>query len=99
MTWADAFAALLERERCALEAGDHPAVAACAAEKEQLLGAHDGASIEATQASDLVQRNRRNGQLARNGLRLVRQVLGTEAVGYGPRPPTAQAVGNLSKRA
>ena len=91
--------ALLERERVALEAGDPGAIDACVAEKDRLMSAFDGVAIPEDSARAIAEQNRRNGLLARSGLRLVRQVLGTDKVGYGPQRSAASAGGHLSKQA
>jgi len=91
--------ALLEREHLALEAGDHQGIDACVVEKERLMNAFDGVAIGEDLAGAMTELNRRNGHLARRGLRLVRQVLGTETVGYGPQRSAVHAGGHLSKQA
>ena len=90
MNAADRLQDLLSEEQTALRHGDAEAVFALAQEKEELVDQlrQDPPSSERLEA--LLTDNRRNGLLARSGLSLLNQVLGT-VPSYGPEPPKTAA--------
>ena len=76
MSAADLLAALLVKEEAALRRGDAEAVFLLAEEKEGLVIALQDDPPAADVLSDLIEKNRTNGMLARSGLALLNQVLG-----------------------
>jgi|MDSW01.1.fsa_nt_gb hypothetical protein len=81
-TAADLLDALLVEEETALRRGDAEAVLSCAHEKGALINRLMSEPPDTERLTALVEKNRRNGQLARAGLSLLNQVLGG-GVGYG----------------
>ena len=82
MTVVDRMRDLLQRERDALRAGDTERIIACAAEKEGVLVELVDMDLSRSEAQELGELNRFNGELARGGASLLRSVLGQDS--YGP---------------
>lgn len=82
MSAAGQLAALLVKEEAALRRGDAEAVFLLAEEKEDLVIALRDDPPAEDVLSDLIEKNRTNGMLARSGLALLNQVLGNSSA-YG----------------
>jgi hypothetical protein len=95
---ADRMRVLLCEEELALRHGDAAAVIAFADEKSALIQALANEPIEVADAMDLKAHNRRNGVLARSGLAIMNQIMGSP-VGYGPQMHDQPAGRLLNKQA
>ena len=82
MSAAGQLAALLVKEEAALRRGDAEAVLLFAAEKNGLILALRTDPPADEVLSELIEKNRANGMLARSGLALLNQVLGNTST-YG----------------
>ena len=82
MSAAGQLSALLVKEEAALRRGDAEAVFLLAGEKEALVVALLADPPPEDLLSELIEKNRANGMLARSGLALLNQVLGNPS-SYG----------------
>ncbi len=91
MSAAGQLAALLVKEEAALRCGDAEAVLLFAAEKNGLILALRNDPPTDEVLSELIEKNRANGMLARSGLALLNQVLGnTSAYGQDAQSKSGQ---------
>jgi hypothetical protein len=82
MSLADRLAALLVEEEVALRHGDAEAVLFLAQQKNELLSSLMEDPPAPERITELLEKNRCNGMLARSGLALLNQVLGSPSA-YG----------------
>ena len=92
MPLADRLAALLVEEATALRHGDAEAVLFLAQQKNDLMSALMDDPPRPEQIEKLLEMNRNNGMLARSGLALLNQVLGSPTAYGGERLSRAGSI-------